>query len=646
MMAEPTQKLLGSLTFLDRAFQTSLERLAVAASAQVEAIDESSLSLEGEDDTFFRVPLRAQAGLLEKNSKAFDNDTFYKREEVSLLWNAINSLKGKNVLYVQGQPGTGKSTAVWRKILEAAIAGDNILWVSLDRDGLPVSTVYFQGKFYVQFNLELSTELKVFLYNPKEIPLDTVVIDGCSSTTKKFTTEVRRWVTHLGSGRNCRAIFTASTKVEKLRSHQHDDVSYHVVHSWIPEEFRRSLIHDDDTTTPIFEACAPLFYDEYGISETLLADNDDDKDNEDASSGVDENGDTGMDCLAPDDTSAKEKMVLDEEPNSSATKKMKHLSKTEILEVLSSRYNYSGGSARWMFNYPKSEIENELRTFCKSAANRQGILNGDIGPTSLAATNYFFGSSRMESGEAEYFLVSKRAVEILAEEAGGASSYEPLYRFADSLENPSFEGWIVEADLFSQLESARKQSSDFHPHNITQHCAPFKPEAIRSWEHSKNKNRVQVLRSKNAKEKTKKTELQRIKMIASNLLPQDSGKSMACKPTAWNQGGYDVFFVEFAGSDVSKICLRFGQVTKAMSHSLKGGYMFSVIDFFEAAGYKVESVEIAFLLTPKNVNIFTLAEVEGIDFLKEYGLFGAAPAKWQNSSDIAKYELQLSRHDV
>ena len=252
----------------------------------------------------------------------------------------------------------------------------------------------------------------------------------------------------------------------------------------------------------------------------------------------------------------------------------------------------------------------------------------------------------MKNGETEYFLVSKRAVEILTEEAGGGSSYEALYRFADLLENPSFEGWIVEADLFSQLESARKQSSDFHPRYITQHCAPFKPEAICTWEHSKNKNRVQVLRSTNAKKKTKKTELERIKKIVSTLLPQTPGNSIVCKPTAWNQGGYDVFFVEFAGGDVTKICLRFGQVTKAMSHSLKAGYMFSVIEFFEEAGYEVESVEIAFLLTPKNVSTFTLGEVEGIDFLKAYGLFGAMQVKWQNSEDIAKYELQLSRRNT
>ena len=92
------------------------------------------------------------------------------------------------------------------------------------------------------------------------------------------------------------------------------------------------------------------------------------------------------------------------------------------------------------------------------------------------------------------------------------------------------------------------------------------------------------MNSKNSKEKTKKRERQRIEKIASTLLPEDPGKSIACKPTAWNQGGYDVFFVEIADRDASKIRLRFGQVTKAKTHSLKGGYMFSVIKFFEAAG--------------------------------------------------------------
>lgn len=98
-------------------------------------------------------------------------------------------------------------------------------------------------------------------------------------------------------------------------------------------------------------------------------------------------------------------------------------------------------------------MERLLRKYANSAPNRKSILDQTIGPTSNAATNYFFGSSRKENGETEYFLVSQRAVEILGEHS---SVYPVLYDFAKKLENPSFLGWIVEADFFSQVDKSVK----------------------------------------------------------------------------------------------------------------------------------------------------------------------------------------------
>ena len=312
---------------------------------------------------------------------------------------------------------------------------------------------------------------------------------------------------------------------------------------------------------------------------------------------------------------------------------MKPLGKDEIFDVLSSRYFYSGGSARWMFNYTKSRIDRYLREFCEKAPNRKDILDGTIGPTSSAATNYFFGSSRRGDGSDEYFLVSKRAVQILTESTG-AAGFDALYRFADTLQNPSFEGWIVEADLFSQLESARRQSVDFNPRHITQYCAPVKVEAIEAWEHAKNKSRIQLLESATAKQETKKGERKRVRDIASKLVSKVTGNSIACRPTAWNQGGCDVFFVEFAGG--TTIQLRFMQVTRGQTHTLNAGYMFSVIEFFENADYSVGAVA-------KNAGSFALGDVEATKFLETYNLFGANKAKWRGPQGAARYELFPSR---
>ena len=111
--------------------------------------------------------------------------------------------------------------------------------------------------------------------------------------------------------------------------------------------------------------------------------------------------------VSPDNDDEQQQVVQDEKSHQPGQpKKMKPLGKDEIFDVLSSRYFYSGGSALWMFHYTKSRIDRNLREFCEKAPNRKDILDGAIGPTSRAATNDFFGSSRREDGSDEYFLVS------------------------------------------------------------------------------------------------------------------------------------------------------------------------------------------------------------------------------------------------
>ena len=223
----------------------------------------------------------------------------------------------------------------------------------------------------------------------------------------------------------------------------------------------------------------------------------------------------------------------------------------------------------------------------------------------------------------------------------GVAGFDALFRFTDRLQNPLFEGWILEADLFSQLESARRQSVDFHPRHITRYCAPVKVETIQTWEQAKNKSRIQLLKSANAKQKTKIRE--RVRDIASKLVSKVTGNSIACRPTAWNQQGYDVFYVEFAGG--TTIHLRFMQVTRGRTLILKAGYINSVIEFFENADYSVGAVEVSFLKTLKKVGYFLLepGDDEATQFLQTYNFFGAKKKKWRGPEDAALYELIPSR---
>ena len=116
-----------------------------------------------------------------------------------------------------------------------------------------------------------------------------------------------------------------------------------------------------------------------------------------------------------------------------------------VLAAVGSRYEYTGGSARWMFNYSRKKIDSLLDQYCQEPKNCKAILQGEIGPTSDPTTNYFFGSAKANGQtNIEYFLVSKRAVQILSKRTKGLS-YESLYQVAKHRENPSFMDWVVQS---------------------------------------------------------------------------------------------------------------------------------------------------------------------------------------------------------
>ena len=69
-------------------------------------------------------------------------------------------------------------------------------------------------------------------------------------------------------------------------------------------------------------------------------------------------------------------------------------SPTDIRSIEEKRYHFCGGSARWMLNYHLECVDENLSEYWKSTENRLDILNGEIGPTSRAETNYSFDLRR------------------------------------------------------------------------------------------------------------------------------------------------------------------------------------------------------------------------------------------------------------
>ena len=157
-----------------------------------------------------------------------------------------------------------------------------------------------------------------------------------------------------------------------------------------------------------------------------------------------------------------------------------------------------------------------------------------------------------------------------------------------------------------------------------------------------------TLKSTSARSKTKNKVRALVEKTILALLSLTQDTSVVAKPTVWNQGGYDVFFVERVAEQTKQIRLRFGQITKGKSHDLKGGFMYTVVQLFEEAGYMVDSVELAFILTQENMDSFALGKVEGADFLKQYKRFNSQE-KWEENKIhdcISKYELAISARVV
>jgi len=69
------------------------------------------------------------------------------------------------------------------------------------------------------------------------------------------------------------------------------------------------------------------------------------------------------------------------------------------------------------------------------------------------------------------------------------------------------------------------------------------------------------------------------------------GENTWLLPTRWNQGGFDA--VQLLPNNA----VRFVQITRGASHSLKWKYHFMILENLQKANYNVSSFEIAFILS-------------------------------------------------
>ena len=111
-----------------------MQKKLVPSVINVKSLSDALQQMPAMQTKLFEIPLLDVAGLTSadadvKTEQDSPAPVFHQRSAVSELWSAIDDLpaeKGEQLLFVKGQPGTGKSTAIGRKVLSRAADGSRI----------------------------------------------------------------------------------------------------------------------------------------------------------------------------------------------------------------------------------------------------------------------------------------------------------------------------------------------------------------------------------------------------------------------------------------------------------------------------------------------------------------------------------------
>ncbi|KAG7355017.1 hypothetical protein IV203_004373 [Nitzschia inconspicua] len=281
-------------------------------------------------------------------------------------------------------------------------------------------------------------------------------------------------------------------------------------------------------------------------------------------------------------------------------------------DIVSQKYFTAGGSARWMLQLTTLEVEDEI----KKALHESSAVFDDI--FDAGVTNTMYG------------MVSERAAQLLAEETG-RGGIKSLYSQAAKLQNPAFLGWVVEADYFQRCKS-QKLALHARGSNV---ATAFLSTSTVAFDHAA----LKLLRARD--------DVNSMQVAIMNLVPTTKDELVACKPAAWNQGGYDVVQIEKDDTKANSFHLRFGQVTKSKRHALKLKYFMEFAAFLEFALLEISSIEIGFILPEHDLEHFKLTQCQvfGKGLLGTYRVYGTSKMMWASTKEqdlVVPYGLDTS----
>lgn len=510
-----------------------------------------------------------------------ESQHLYMREEFKSLGIFVGGIVAANCLgFVDGLPGTGTSTAVLWSLQQPAYTEKKVVWVHFSRDGL-ISSVAVKEKGVNRFIDVDGAPTSIDGAGSYDINADILVYDGAKEDTFLLCKDQLRNFWRNGENKKAKCgLITMSSKIKRNLGHELKMLEakqkkgtgvgeqYRTTHSWILDEYKKAFLFDDGKRTPVFVQNRAIFEKEWEIE-------------------------------AEADTEGEEDMQQ-RGPKRSRDGRKKMASVEEIIEQ---KYAYAGGSARWMNELTTKEIDNEIIGWIMQSDDALKLLSFSLGPqSSLAKTHLFSSFFDQDSGLTKFAMVSERATQLLVDKCG-QNGIKSMYTHASALKNPSFLGWVVEADLFDRVKSGELVLLDKDQKSKTivkcQRGAPIEFDY------------GYLLQLRLEDDNTSLVD------EVEKLIP-DNGLVRTCKPKAWNQGGFDVVFIEVEPDGENRIHVRFGQVTKSDSHSLNLKYFAEFLRFFGCIDCEILSVEIAFIVPWIVMESFRILPSK----VKESGLLG------------------------
>jgi len=437
--------------------------------------------------------------------------TFYRREAFHTLTAFVDKIvAGSHIGLVDGLPGTGKSSTIWWALQQPKYKNLVIAWVHFNRSGAITAFALIQPGDKDKKDPSVARQRQIQFKDIKSIKANILVLDGVNHSLYRESEELlRTWIdAHSDNGSKC-AFLTMSNQIKRLHAHELESLEasqkqgmgvaqfYCTQHSWTLDEYLKAFLKDERESI-LFTEKRSLFEAEWEI--------------------------------------------LDE---SQGNKRRRDGSKKQstIREAVTQKFAHAGGSARWMMNYSVPEIDSQIDTYFTECSNLSNLLSFTLGPESPMAKTQLYASAPGDNDTTLYSMVSARAT-LLAVELHGTNGIKELYKHAAKLNNPAFLGWIIEADLFNRCSN----NSLVMKGKGQQDAEAFDSGPPVEFDYH---NLMVVCKESEVKGKEKEA-LNAIRKEAARLVPTTKGKMQTCKPSAWNQGGYDVVFIKASDENEKK----------------------------------------------------------------------------------------------